>query len=42
MLYSPLIDSYLGYNISSLSNHCANPVCEEMYTFDYPDIAVPS
>jgi hypothetical protein len=41
MLYSPLVDSYPGYNISSPSNHCANPVCEEMYAFDYPDIAVP-
>ncbi|KAF4222382.1 hypothetical protein CNMCM5878_005664 [Aspergillus fumigatiaffinis] len=40
-LCSPLVDSYQGYNISSPSNHCTNPVGEEMYAFDYPDIAVP-
>jgi hypothetical protein len=40
-LCSPLVDSYQGYNISSPSNHCTNPVGEELYAFDYPDIAVP-
>jgi hypothetical protein len=37
-LCSPLGDFY---NISS-SNHCTDPVGEEMYSCDYPDIAVPS
>jgi hypothetical protein len=36
-LCSPLVDSY---NIPS-SNHCTDPVGEEMYACDYPDIAVP-